>query len=131
MGGLESFPTVSRDSYWDADADGIADWWDGSTGGEGYTPLDGYLNWMAEPHIFASPGGTVKFDVSSLAVGFLRPQFQVTAEKGRVSLVGGNLTYTALNQSGLDTVGVNVLDSEGSAWYRSVGVAVFEGYGTT
>lgn len=53
VGGLESYPTTARDSSWDADGDGIADWWDGSNGGrDGWTALDGYLNFMSEPHVF-------------------------------------------------------------------------------
>ncbi|KAF2439458.1 polysaccharide lyase family 1 protein, partial [Karstenula rhodostoma CBS 690.94] len=66
VGGLEAFPTATRVASWDADDDGIADWWDGSTGGDGYTAIEGYVNFMAEPHVFVAPGESVEIDLGAL-----------------------------------------------------------------
>ncbi|KAJ8080159.1 hypothetical protein PM082_016987 [Marasmius tenuissimus] len=125
-GGLESFPSTSRASTWDANNDGIADWWDGSTGGVGYTPLDGYLNFMADPHFFVEPSATATYDLTYFAAGFVNPTYGVSASKGTVSVSGNSLKYTA-GAAGIDKVTVSIKDSEGSTWTRSIGVAVFAG----
>ncbi|KAL2783269.1 pectin lyase fold/virulence factor [Aspergillus keveii] len=129
-GGLEDFPTVTRSAGWDSDDDGIPDWWDGSSGGEGYTPIEGYLNFMADPHVFVVPGGGVEIDLGSLALGFVDPTFTVeSGELGTVEVSGGTATYTSGGDAGVDYFTVVIEDSEGSTWERTIGVAVFEGAG--
>ncbi|KAF1850520.1 polysaccharide lyase family 1 protein [Cucurbitaria berberidis CBS 394.84] len=127
VGGLEDFPTAVRSATWDANNDGIADWWDGSTGGDGYTPLEGYLNFMAEPHKFAAPGASVQIDLGALAAGFKEPAFTVAgAIIGSVAVSGSTATYTAKN-AGIERLTVSIKDSEGSVWSRPFGIAVSEG----
>ncbi|KAK1230824.1 hypothetical protein PQX77_000732 [Marasmius sp. AFHP31] len=126
VGGLESYPTTSRASNWDANNDGIADWWDGSTGGTGFTALDGYLNFMGDPHFFVEPSATATYDLTYFAAGFVNPTYTVSASKGTVSVSGNSLKYTA-TATGIDKVTVNIKDSEGSTWSRSLGVAIFTG----
>jgi hypothetical protein len=126
VGGLESFPTTTRSASWDADNDGIADWWDGSTGGTGYTVLEGYLNWMAEPHSFVSPSKSITFDVAQLAAGFTSPTFTISGvTKGSVSVSGSKVTYTAGSSMGVEHLTLGIGDSEGSKWSRPYGVAIF------
>ncbi|KAL4756385.1 pectin lyase fold/virulence factor [Aspergillus foveolatus] len=130
VGGLEDFPEVSRSDTWDADNDGIADWWDGSTGGNGYTAIEGYLNFMAEPHLFVTPSGTGEIDLAALARGFVEPSFSVDGTKnalGEVAVDRSTATYTSNGDAGIDYFTVSVEDSEGSTWERRIGVAVFEG----
>ncbi|KAK1524567.1 pectate lyase [Colletotrichum paranaense] len=127
-GGLEDFPTVTRAASWDADGDGIADWWDGSTGGDGYTPIEGYLNFMADPHAYVSPSKSVEVDLAALALGFKEPTFTVSgAKKGEVTVSGGKATYAAGAEAGIDHLEISIKDSEGSTWTRSFGVAIFAG----
>lgn len=127
VGGLEDFPSVTRPATWDANGDGIADWWDGSTGGEGYTALEGYLNFMAEPHAFVEPASTVTIDLTGLAAGFVRPSFSVEGAKiGSVVVEGTKATYTA-KESGVEYLTVMVEDAEGSNWSRPFGVAINAG----
>ncbi|KAI0148682.1 hypothetical protein GGR57DRAFT_227098 [Xylariaceae sp. FL1272] len=126
-GGLESFPTTTRPSTWDADDDGIADWWDGSTSGTGYTALEGYLNFMAEPHAFVSPSKTVVIDLSAMAPGHVSPTYTVSgAIKGTVTVSSATATYTAGSTAGIDSFKVAIVDSEGSTLTRTVGVAIYE-----
>ncbi|KAL2816671.1 pectin lyase fold/virulence factor [Aspergillus granulosus] len=127
-GGLEDFPTVTRSASWDSDDDGIPDWWDGSSGGEGYTAIEGYLNFMADPHVFVIPGSEVEVELASLALGFTDPTF--TAESGTLGTVevsGGVAIYTSNGEAGIDHFTVAIEDGEGSTWERTIGVAVFEG----
>ncbi|KAI8627175.1 pectate lyase [Xylariaceae sp. FL1651] len=127
-GGLESFPTTTRPSSWDADNDGIADWWDGSTSGDGYTALEGYLNFMAEPHAFVSPSKTVVVDLTPMGTGFVSPTYTVSGSmKGSVTVAFTEATYTAGSSVGIDCFTVAIKDSEGSIWSRKVGVAIYAG----
>lgn len=127
-GGLESFPTTTRASSWDANNDGIADWWDGSTGGTGYTPLEGYLNFMADPHSYVSPSQSVTIDLAPLAAGFKSPSFVATgATKGTVTVSGTKATYVASAVAGIDYLTIAIKDSEGSTWSRKYGVAIYSG----
>ncbi|KAH8814540.1 pectate lyase [Flagelloscypha sp. PMI_526] len=128
VGGLEEFPEVHRDAAWDADGDGIADWWDGSTGGGwGYTPMDGYLNFLSEPHLFVKPRSKVTVDLLSLAIGFVNPTFNIVSQskRGNVSLRGSVAIYTA-GGACIDRFSFVIQDSEGSSWTREIGVAVFD-----
>lgn len=128
VGGLESFPTATRPASWDANGDGIADWWDGSTGGAGYTPLEGYINFMAEPHIYVSPSKSASIDLAALASGFTSVTFSVSgATKGTVTVSGTNATYQAGSSAGIDYVTVSIRDSQGSTWSRKVGIAIYAG----
>ena len=127
VGGLEDFPTVTRSAAWDADGDGIADWWDGSTGGQGYTPLEGYLNFMADPHVFVAPSASVEIDLTALAAGFVKPTFTVVgATIGSMTVLGTTATYTAKG-AGVERLLVSIEDAEGSTWSRPLGIAVFDG----
>lgn len=127
VGGLEKFPTATRSATWDADGDGIADWWDGSVGEDGYTALEGYLNFMADPHAFVSPSASIEIDLSALAAGFSKPSFTVTgAKSGSVTVSGSVATYAA-KVTGIERLTVSVEDAEGSRWSRVFGVAIFEG----
>ncbi|KNG89451.1 pectate lyase [Aspergillus nomiae NRRL 13137] len=127
VGGLEEFPTTTRPTSWDANDDGIADWWDDSTGGDGYTVIEGYINFMAEPHVFVAPGASVKYDLAGLAGGFSNPAFEVSGGGlGSVSVDGTVATYTAGDQAGVDRFIVTISDDEDSTWERSVGVAIFD-----
>ncbi|KAL0931159.1 pectate lyase [Colletotrichum truncatum] len=126
-GGLESFPEAKRSATWDANGDGIADWWDGSTGGDGYTPIEGYLNFMADPHAFVSPSKSVEIDLAALALGFKNPTFTVAgATKGKVTVSGTKATYEAGAEKGVESLDVSIKDSEGSSWTRKFGVAIFD-----
>ncbi|KAF2636233.1 pectate lyase [Massarina eburnea CBS 473.64] len=127
VGGLESFPTVTRASDWDANGDGIADWWDGSTGGDGYTAIEGYINFMADPHAFVEPSGSVDIDLATLAIGFAGPTFTVTgANIGNITVSGSKATYLA-NTAGIEQLTIAIKDKEGSTWSRPYGIAIFEG----
>lgn len=127
VGGLEDFPTVTRSASWDADGDGIADWWDGSTGGEGYDVIEGYLNFMADPHAFVAPSSSIKIDLAALAAGFVKPTFTIEgATLGLIEVSGTTATYTSM-EAGIERLTVSIEDAEGSKWSRPFGVAVFDG----
>lgn len=127
VGGLEDFPTVKRSALWDADGDGIADWWDGSTGGDGYTVLEGYLHFMAEPHAFVALADALEIDLAKLAAGFVNPKFAIEGVRfGDLKVSGSRATYTAKG-AGVERLTLRIEDGESSEWSRPLGIAVFEG----
>ncbi|KAK6337616.1 hypothetical protein TWF730_003011 [Orbilia blumenaviensis] len=126
VGGLESFPTTTRSSDWDSNGDGIADWWPLSeTGGTGYTALDGYLNFMADPHVFVTQGSTTTISLSQFALGFNNPTFTATVSKGTITVSGSNGSYKAPSTQGIDFMTLNIKDADGSTWTRKIGIAIF------
>src|SRR5699024_10788143 len=68
-GGWEKYPEVHRAAGWDSDKDGLPDWWEkihdlnphslkgdfsdanADEDNNGFTNLNEYLAWMAEPHV--------------------------------------------------------------------------------
>ncbi len=82
--GYVYFPEVgeTRGADFDTDGDGMPDWWEKAKGlnpnlednntlnAEGYTALEEYLNWIAEPNYQILPGVESKIDLNALFVGF-------------------------------------------------------------
>lgn len=82
-GGYEEFPEEHRDADYDADGDGMPAWWEVANGldplaadnnsdadHDGYTALEEYLNWIAEPHFSVKAGETLTIDLNQLFAGF-------------------------------------------------------------
>ena len=96
--------------------------------GDGYTHLEDYLNWMAEPHLDCRPGGTVQLDVTRLTRGFtLQPVHAVKgAVNGTATLTGGVVRFSpTAGFTGLASFTFSVTDSQGDSLTRTVNVAVF------
>ncbi|HEY4107136.1 MAG TPA: hypothetical protein VGM44_24725 [Polyangiaceae bacterium] len=87
----------------DTDNDGMPDIWENANGSsastddamkkaaDGYTLIEHYLNWLAEPHATSSAGASVSIDLSAYATGFgsVSPTYAVNgAQNGTVSLQG-------------------------------------------
>lgn len=89
--------------------------------------LKGYLNFMADPHMFVAPGASVTVDLAAgLAAGFVEPSFEATGTiLGTVTVSGSKATYEA-GETGIERPEVVIEDSDGSSWTRPLGVAVFE-----
>lgn len=82
--GYAYFPEIgeTRQVGFDTDNDGMPDWWEKAKGlnpdvadnnklnAEGYTALEEYLNWLAEPNYQICPGVGSKIDLNGLFAGF-------------------------------------------------------------
>ena len=143
VGGYEDHPTTSRDAGWDSDGDGVPDWWESAVGsnvaspagdfsdanldsdGDGFTMLDDYLNWMAEPHYFTSNGQSVAIDLGSIFFGYTSSPSYTTAGAvgGSVNVSGSTVTFTP-SACGLASFTVSVQDGGSSTMTRQVGVHV-------
>ena len=100
-GDYDIYEIVRRADDFDANQNGIADWYETATGktdpsadpdGDGYTNLEDYLNYMATPNAIADKGQTVTFDLSNYFAGFPAGVTFEVAGKGTVS--GTTLSIT-------------------------------------
>ncbi|HYQ02854.1 MAG TPA: hypothetical protein VER96_29485 [Polyangiaceae bacterium] len=102
----------------DSDNDGMADSWEKAAGtnpstddalskaSDGYTNLEHYVNWLAEPHASTPFGQAVDIDLAGYSSGFstVSPTFMVSeAQNGTVSL--GTDGHTAHFQPGAGCYG--------------------------
>lgn len=138
-GGYEEFPNETRPQDYDIDQDGMPDWWEEAIGHDpltadnnavdspfGYTALEEYLNWIAEPHfciseatetavasvydIFAGFGKGTSFSIEGTSEGYSARidgnQILVIPEKGAGTL--GTVTIAAGNKNGTMRRTVNI-----------------------
>lgn len=147
VGGWETYPEEHRAANWDADHDGLPDWWETLHGSnprsasgdftdsnsdrdaDGYTNLDDYLAWMAAPHLTTQRGAPVEIDISRLTRGFTdKPVYAATdSNGGSVSLQPDGKTARFSPASGfvgLAKFTVSVADAKGDAMTQTVGVLV-------
>ncbi|GHT60950.1 hypothetical protein AGMMS50239_10880 [Bacteroidia bacterium] len=142
VGGWEDYGNEVRPSDYDSDNDGLPDWWEievsktnphspaddfsdtnADPDKDGFTHLDDFLDWMANPHHFIAAGD--KFNLKNLAAGFTaNPVFQINEAKNcSANLEDG---YTAVivpatdGTSKLGSFTFTVTDSEGSSLSRTV-----------
>ena len=137
-GGFEDYPEESRPAGYDTDQDGMPDWWEALAGSnpaeadhnadpdhDGYTQLEDYLNWLAEPHYVIDIGGQQLVDLKKLFAGFTKsPAYKAETLSGSalVTVDNGQLSMKVTEQ-GLTAVDVTVADSEGSTMTRRVNIA--------
>jgi hypothetical protein len=137
VGGFENYPEETRPSEWDTDLDGLPNFWEELAGTSptspaddfsdsnsdpdlnGYTLLDDYLQWMAEPHYFTPVNTQISVDLGDLFRGFEDgPTYSVTS--GGATISGSNATFTPTT-CGLHSFTVQVEDGDG-AMSRVIGV---------
>lgn len=124
FGGL-NIVTAWRPAAFDRDGDGIPDWFEKAAGtsttapnnnadrdADGYTDLEEYLNWMAEPHFFVRPGEAVTIDLKPYFAGYEEPALTLEGTAPGCSVSGGLLTVNA-QAEGLLPLTVRATDLEG------------------
>ncbi len=91
------YEVVKRAADFDANQNGIADWYETATGktdaqadpdGDGYTNLEDYLNYMATPNQITAAGETVTFDLADYFAGISGATYVV---KGKGTIDGTTL----------------------------------------
>ena len=94
--GFGYFPVEGqkRAANYDTDQDGMPDWWEEVKGTNpdvadnnewqdpfGYTNLEQYLNWIAEPNYIVKPGETLSVDLTKLFAGYDKnPWFTIESD---------------------------------------------------
>jgi hypothetical protein len=116
----------------------MPDWWEALAGSnpaeadhnadpdhDGYTQLEDYQNWLAEPHYVIGIGGQQLVDLKKLFAGFTKsPAYKAETVSGSalVTVDNGQLSMKVTEQ-GLTAVDVTVADSEGSTMTRRINIA--------
>ena len=133
VGGWEDYPTTVRPADWDVDGDGMPGWWERLHGlnpestpgdhaeanadpdGDGFTRLENYLNWMAEPNFECTAGGSIDIDLSRYTTIF-NGRVARTLESpvgGTVSFVGNaSARFEAAATPGLASFVLRITDGE-------------------
>jgi autotransporter-associated beta strand protein len=123
----------------DTDQDGLPDYWEAALGmstnsannndpsptGSGYTRLEDYLNWLAEPHGAATTNTPVAVDLRMLTRGFTNssPVYSVSnPTNGSVTLAGGCIARFAPTTGFIGPASFQfaVTDAGGSALTRTM-----------
>ena len=149
-GGFEVYPEASWAEGFDDDLDGLPNWFEAICGtdpaspaedfsdsnadpdGDGYTLLEDYLNFMAEPHVFVAPGAQTSLKMTDYFAGFTAsPQYRIegnTNENVKMNLADGTMTIEVLPAAtGMARATMTVTDAEGSTYSRQIGVVVSRG----
>lgn len=118
-----------RPANFDTDQDGMPDWWEKAKGlnpnmadnnkdedRNGYTELEEYLNWLAEPHYILSNKTTHVIDLKSLFAGFNNsPSFEVASIYSDIRFniaANGTMTIEPSDNIRLYTIQVTATDKD-------------------
>jgi hypothetical protein len=138
-GGWPNFANEKRSTDWDTDHDGLPNWWEKANGlnenskagdfsdvnldadKDGFTQLDYYLDWLAQPHYFVSSGEKTSLTVADFFKGYEKKPVYTFSEvkNGKVVLKGKEIQFTT-SEKGLASFVVTVKDSEGDSMSRTI-----------
>jgi hypothetical protein len=141
-GGWENYPNETRPESWDTDQDGLPNWWEESKGlnpnsaqgdfadanegtTNGYTQLEDYLNWLAQPHYFVNAGEKFTFLVIDYFKGYeKKPKYTFSkVNNGKVVLKGKEIQFST-DQKGFASLLISVEDADGDSMYRTINLFV-------
>lgn len=153
-GGFEDYPETQWPSDYDFDNDGLPNWWEELRGtnpksrtlnyadtnrdseGDGYTELERYLDFMAQPHLWLPPEQSTTLDVTALFRGYTaHPVFSVTTATSSMygtttqtdilsTLTEGKLTISAGNTKQICEMLLTVTDADKATYQRRLCIAV-------
>lgn len=133
--GYVDIPETRRPDDYDTDQDGMPDWWERVNGlsvtspdnnsdndNDGYTALEEYLNWMAQPHYEAVGGQSLDIPLSPLFAGYSSAAMFTVTGAG-ASVHGNVLIVTAPSEEAVMNFEVKCEEGEYS-FTRTVNVRV-------
>ncbi|MBQ8593184.1 MAG: hypothetical protein IJ467_02685 [Bacteroidaceae bacterium] len=144
-GGFELYPEEAYPDDFDTDLDGLPDWWEEIHGtsihsvagdftdanadpdGDGYTMLETYLDFMAQPHYLISADTTLVLNAPSLFRGYTKtPVYRVveSGDKLQVKAEGETITVKPVADNVVSEFTVAVTDAEGDEYMRRITVGV-------
>lgn len=130
--------TMYRPSGFDQDGDGIADWFEDAAGwskttannnddsdNDGYTDLEEYLEWLAEPNFIVKAGEAKTIGLKPYFAGYTDFDVVLPENTNEVSEDGsGNLTFTS-TATGLKQVEIKVICAKtGNSYARNFNFCV-------
>ena len=154
-GGFEDYPETEWPADYDFDNDGLPTWWEELRGtnprsrtlnyadtnrdteGDGYTELERYLDFMAQPHLWLAPGQEATVDVKTLFRGYTNNLQIDLSLSGNTNITragetpqlnftfdDGVLTIAAGDTKGLREALLTVTDADGATYSRRLCIAV-------
>ncbi|WP_243349861.1 T9SS type A sorting domain-containing protein [Parabacteroides sp. FAFU027] len=144
-GGYENYPQETRPAGFDSDHDGLPDWWENIIGTnansvagdfsdanadadhDGYTNLDTYLEWMANPHFTAVQNQPLQIDLSAFTRGYSGTLTFTTSDVANGVVTVNSSAKTAQftpAQTGLAKFKFTVTDAAGATTTRTIGLRV-------
>lgn len=139
QGGWPNFATETRPTDWDTDHDGLPNWWEKAKGlnenskagdfsdanadadKDGFTQLDNYLDWLAQPHYFVNLGEKRTFNATDFFKGYEKqPVYSFSEVKnGAVVLKGKDIQFTTV-EKGFSSFVISVNDADGDSMSRTI-----------
>ncbi|PBJ08293.1 polysaccharide lyase family 1 protein [Flavobacterium sp. ACN6] len=138
-GGWPNFASETRPADWDTDHDGLPNWWEKAFGlnensaegdfsdanqdidKDGFTQLDNYLDWLAQPHYFVNSGDKKVLNVGDFFKGYEnKPVYTFSDLKnGKAVLKGKEIQFTTV-EKGFASFILTVKDAEGDSMSRTI-----------
>lgn len=142
-GGFPNYVSKTRNKNWDTDHDGLPNWWENQFNlnpnskendfsdsnldddKNGYTQLEEYLHWMAQPHFFINENDMLDLHLVNYFKGFEKqPKYSFSNVKnGKVSVKENTLQFKAIS-TGMCSFEIKVIDAEGHTMVRTINVFV-------
>lgn len=138
-GGWPNLANEARPADWDTDHDGLPNWWEkafglnenskagdfsdanSDTDKDGFTQLDNYLDWLAQPHYFLNSGEKTNLIAADFFKGYEKKPVYTFSEvkNGKAVLKGKEVQFTA-SEKGFGSFVITVKDSEGDSMSRTI-----------
>ncbi|WP_264535201.1 polysaccharide lyase family 1 protein [Flavobacterium sp. N1736] len=139
LGDLGDYASEKRPENWDTDHDGLPNWWETARGlnenskagdfadtnldadKDGFTQLDEYLDWMAQPHFFINSGEKKELSAADYFKGYEKTPVYTFSDlkNGQVVLKGKDIQFTAI-EKGFASVVITVKDADGDSMSRVI-----------
>ncbi|KIO50830.1 pectate lyase family protein [Flavobacterium hibernum] len=138
-GGWPNFATETRPADFDTDHDGLPNWWEKAFGlnenskagdfsdanqdadKDGFTQLDNYLDWLAQPHFIMNLGEKKTLNVADYFKGYeKKPVYTFSDLKnGKAVLKGKEIQFTTV-EKGFASFILTVKDADGDSMSRTI-----------
>ncbi len=139
VGGWPNFASETRPADWDTDHDGLPNWWEKAFGlnenspvgdfsdanqdtdKDGFTQLDNYLDWLAQPHYFINLKDKKTLSAADYFKGYEnKPVYTFSDLKnGKVVLKGKEIQFTTV-EKGFASFVLTVKDADGDSMSRTI-----------
>ena len=118
--GFTPIKEEKRAANFDTDQDGMPDWWEAlhselnpsvadnntDADGDGYTALEDYLNWMAQPHFNVALSSSAEINLHDYFSGYPTTGTTYKSPSSSAQIIDGKLKITAPASEGITTVKV-------------------------
>ncbi|WP_281227878.1 pectate lyase family protein [Flavobacterium aquiphilum] len=139
QGGWPNFASETRAADWDTDHDGLPNFWEKAFGlnenskagdfsdansdpeRDGFTELDNYLDWLAQPHYFVNSGEKVVLSATDFFKGYEKSPVYTFSElkNGKVDLKGKEIQFFTV-EKGFASFIITVKDADGDSMSRKI-----------